>query len=114
MFDQACANIRVEDDWALRRAACKGHLHVVESLIKAGSDAHAGDDDALRSAAEHGHIQVIERLVAAGADPDHPCLHEADQQHAALRAWLEHRRLSQSQPEPPVDPDRRGLLRVGC
>lgn len=107
---------QTRDDWALNWvliwAAENGHLGEVEALIKAGANVQARDDSALQQAACKGHLQVIEALIKAGADPDHPCLEEAAQEHAALRAWLEHRRLTQAQPEAQPNPARRGLSRA--
>ena len=62
MLLEAGANVRTEDDFALRRAARMGHADVVQLLLEAGADVRAKDDLALRWAAEYGHADVVKIL----------------------------------------------------
>ena len=59
------ANVRIWNDWPLRRAARNGHLAIVKYLIKQGANVSAL---ALRWAAEEGHLQVVNALRKAAGD----------------------------------------------
>jgi len=62
------ADVHVDDDYALRYAAEKGHASVVQFLVQHGANVHAGDDNALCVASYYGHLPVVQVLVAQGAD----------------------------------------------
>ncbi len=57
----------------LHWAALKGHLDVVELLLKHGADPNVKDEDGstpLHDAAWNGHADVVELLLKHGADPN--------------------------------------------
>jgi len=65
------ADIHVRDDEALRWAAQKGHLQVVQYLVSIGANfnIHANihpKDQALVLAAKNGHLQVVKYLISIG------------------------------------------------
>ena len=68
---------KVFDTTAMIRAAWKGHLPAVQSLIEAGADldvrgrhgGHAQGVTALHIAAESNHQQIVDVLLNAGANP---------------------------------------------
>jgi hypothetical protein len=62
------ANIRANDDCALRWAAENGHTETVELLLDRGADIHAGNDCALRWAAVKGHTEIVKLLLDRGVD----------------------------------------------
>lgn len=70
----AGANVRVDDDAALRSAAAYGNIEVAIQLIEMGADIHTANDAVLRCAAVGGNIKAVRMFLAAGADP--------------VRAWL--------------------------
>ncbi len=58
------------DNAAIRWAAWKGHLDVVNRLLEDSNvDPSANDNAAIRSAAENGHLGVVNRLLEHGVDP---------------------------------------------
>jgi len=57
-----------DDDYALRYAAEKGHLPIVQFLVAQGADVHALVDYALRYASANGHLPVVQFLAAHGAN----------------------------------------------
>jgi ankyrin repeat protein len=59
---EAGANVRADNDYALRWAAEKGHLETVKYLVSVGANVRARDDWALRYAAEKGHTEVLDYL----------------------------------------------------
>jgi ankyrin repeat protein len=66
----AAESFELDGDKApLDNAAAKGHIKVVEALLRAGADA-GKPRPALAWAASSGHVEVVRRLIAAGADPD--------------------------------------------
>lgn len=81
------------DNKALKFAALYAHPVVVDRLLAAGADLHAEDDFCLRHAAARGNVEMIEVLVRHGADPDAPCMKEAAEKHAHLRAWMDRRKI---------------------
>lgn len=85
---------------ALFLAVSSGDRALIKRWLEKGADLHANDDHALRLAAERGRLEIIEYLVEAGSNPDHPCLFEAAKTQASIRSWLEHRRLKQGSSEP--------------
>ena len=64
----AGANVHVEDDCALRWAACRGYTETVKALLAAGANVHVEDDCALRWAACRGYTETVKALLAAGAN----------------------------------------------
>ena len=64
----AGANVHAGNDGALVVACSQGYLNVVERLIAAGADVHARNGDALWCAASSGHLSVVDHLLAEGAD----------------------------------------------
>jgi ankyrin repeat protein len=50
------------------RSQTRGHLSIVELLVKAGASVHANNDEAIRWASDSGHLSVVELLVKAGAN----------------------------------------------
>lgn len=62
---------RKSEENALMQAAWRGHLDVVNCLIRAGASVKPNDQDTrhtLSIAAFQGHAKVVERLIEAGAD----------------------------------------------
>ena len=57
------ANIHRYSDLALRKAAEKGHLHIVKYLIKCGADVHVKEDLTLLLAAKYGHLDIVKYLI---------------------------------------------------
>lgn len=58
-------------DGSIHHAVAKGHVGVVEQLLKAGADVHAADYNGLTTlhyAAREGHLNIVEQLLEAGAD----------------------------------------------
>jgi hypothetical protein len=60
-----------KDSVALRRASGRGHLEIVELLLKDGrADPTAWDSEALRHASNRGHVEIVKLLLKDGrADP---------------------------------------------
>ena len=56
------ADIRANNDYALRWAAENGHLEVVKWLHQNGANIRADNYYALRWAAERGHLEVVKYL----------------------------------------------------
>jgi hypothetical protein len=53
-------------------ASSKGHIQIVQALLKVGADPNKVDNrgfTALMGAAYHGHLNVVQALLKAGADP---------------------------------------------
>ena len=65
---EAGANVRVDDDHALRWAASHGHLEIVKYLVRVGANVRADNDYALQLAAEYGNLEIVKYLVSVGAD----------------------------------------------
>jgi hypothetical protein len=57
------ADIRADDDGALRWAADGGHTETVALLLNRGADIHADKDHALRWAALNGHTETVALLL---------------------------------------------------
>lgn len=58
---------------ALHAASSKGHVGIVEELIRAGADVNVWDkyiDTPLQGASECGHTKIVKLLLDAGADPN--------------------------------------------
>jgi len=64
----AGADVHAGDDWALRLAASNGHTESGRLLLVSGANVHAGDDWALGWAAYNGHTETVQVLLAADAD----------------------------------------------
>jgi ankyrin repeat protein len=62
------ADIRYDDDLALRDASRYGHLSVLDFLIERGADIRANYNQALRHAAIYGPLRTIKHLIKRGAD----------------------------------------------
>ncbi len=63
------ANIRSENDFALKYASRNGHLEVVKYLVSLGANIHADYDYAVKYASQNGHLDVVKYLVSLGAPP---------------------------------------------
>lgn len=81
------------DNKALKFAVLKAHPVVADRLLAAGADLHVEDDFCLRHAAARGDVEMVEVLVRHDADPDAPCMKEAAEKHAHLRAWMDRRKI---------------------
>jgi len=62
------AEVRMENDFALRWASRYGYVDIVKLLLDAGANVHAISDTALRWASYHGHTEVVKLLLDDGAD----------------------------------------------
>ena len=62
------ADIRADDDFAVRWASENGYLEVVKYLVSQGADIRAVYDFAVRLACENGYLEVVKYLVSQGAD----------------------------------------------
>ncbi|KKP94623.1 MAG: hypothetical protein US03_C0017G0001, partial [candidate division TM6 bacterium GW2011_GWF2_36_131] len=62
------ANVRAQDDSALRWAAGSGHTDTARLLLDRGANIHAQNDYALRCAAENGHTDTVRLLLDRGAN----------------------------------------------
>ena len=62
------ADIRANDDNAVRCASRNGHLQVVKYLVSIGADIRAGNDFSVRYAIEYSHLQIVKYLHEQGAD----------------------------------------------
>ena len=61
------ADPKINNNYALRLAATKGHLEIVKLLIPV-SDPKSLDSEALRLAAENGHLEIVKLLIPV-SDP---------------------------------------------
>ncbi len=68
LVEQHGANVRADDDYALRFASERGHLDVVQYLVEQGADIHADNDDAVRRASRNGHFHILSYLMDQGAN----------------------------------------------
>ena len=62
------ANMRAQNDYAVCGAALNGHLAIVMYLVEQGADIHADGDCAMLGAAENGHLDTVRYLVEQGAN----------------------------------------------
>ena len=62
LIDQENADVRADDNYALRWASRNGHLEVVRLLIDKGADVGADDNWALYLASRNGHLEVVKVL----------------------------------------------------
>ena len=65
---RAGADVRADNDRALRAAASAGSVNVAAQLLAEGADVHAGNDDPLFLAVRAQNIALVELLVGAGAN----------------------------------------------
>ncbi len=61
------ADVRAENDCAIRMAAYYGHTETVKALTELGADVRAENDEAIRYAAYRGHIEMVKLLAQLGA-----------------------------------------------
>ncbi len=66
-FVSVGANIRHNDDHALRCASENGHLNVVMYLVSMGANVHASNNQSLVYACSNGHLKIVKYLVSKGA-----------------------------------------------
>ena len=64
----AGANVREDNDLALRLASEAGHADMVSVLLKAGANVHAGNDISICLASKNGHTETAKVLLHFGAD----------------------------------------------
>ena len=62
------ADIRADDDYAVRWASSNGHLETFKYLVSIGADIRANDDLAVRLASLNGHLETVKYLVSIGSD----------------------------------------------
>ena len=62
------ADVRTDDDFAVRWASENGHLETVKYLVSVGADIRAHNDYAFRLASSNGHLETVKYLVSIGAD----------------------------------------------
>ncbi len=53
------ADVRVDDDSAVRWASLMGRLEMVKYLVSLGAEVRADDDLAVDWASSHGHLEVV-------------------------------------------------------
>jgi hypothetical protein len=58
----------IHNNHFVQLASSRGYLDVVECLIKHGADIHADNNLAIKWASEYGHLDVVKRLISHGAD----------------------------------------------
>ncbi|KAJ3111053.1 hypothetical protein HK100_002827 [Physocladia obscura] len=61
-------DIHAQEEYGLRWAVARGHLHTVQYLCKAGAMVDAMGGFSLRHAVQMGHEEIIDVLLASGAD----------------------------------------------
>ncbi len=61
------ADVRANDDYAIKQASKNGHLEVVRYLVENGADVRAENDCAVKWAFEYGHSKIVSYLVEKGA-----------------------------------------------
>jgi len=62
------ADLHAQNDYALGRAAGKGHPEAAKRSAEQGADLHAWNDYSLRFAAKNGHLEVVKYLLEQGAN----------------------------------------------
>jgi len=62
------ADIRCENNLAVRLASEYGHLEIVKYLVSQGADIHSINNYAVRLASHNGHLEVVKYLVSLGAN----------------------------------------------
>ena len=62
------ADIRADNDFAVRNASYNGHLEVVKYLVSQSANIRADNDEAVRWTSRNGHLDVVKYLVSQGAD----------------------------------------------
>ena len=61
------ADIRSEDNEALREASSNGHLEIVDYLVSIGADIRSRNNETVKRAFENGHLEVVRYLISQGA-----------------------------------------------
>ena len=61
------ADVRADNNWAVRYASYYGHLEVVRYLVSQGADVTDDNNYAVQEASENGHFEVVMYLVSQGA-----------------------------------------------
>lgn len=64
---KAGADVRAENNYAIRWASKYGYVEIVKLLIRAGANVTTKNNFAIRWASENGHTQVVKLLLEAGA-----------------------------------------------
>ena len=62
------ADVKTNNNYALRWASRYGHLDVVKYLVENSADVKTNNNSAVRLASEYGHLDVVKYLVENGAD----------------------------------------------
>ena len=75
------ANVRANNDVAIRKSAMYGHLDMLKYLVENGACINARDDEALRFAASGGYLDMVRYLVDKGANHQESALHSAACKH---------------------------------
>ena len=61
------ADVRANNDYAVRWASENGHLETVKYLVSQGANIRANDDCAMRWASRNGHLETVKYLVSTGS-----------------------------------------------
>ncbi|AVL95190.1 ankyrin repeat protein [Moumouvirus australiensis] len=62
------ANVRLNNDYALKLASKGGHLAIVKLLIESGCDIKTNGEFSLCLASEYGHLKVVKYFINLGID----------------------------------------------
>ena len=86
------ADIRSQNDWAVRWASEKGHLEMVKYLVSLGADIRSYDNWAVQLASYFGHLEMVKYLVSIGANircgDDYPVRYASHNGHYEVVKYL--------------------------